>query len=219
MPYCILIYQQYSNDKLSNVMHWYKKKGLVPRCLKSGGRREVRSLSHSDIVRVVSFMKDYGEDNAISLPGRIPGQKNFAVKLLLSNTTRSSVFHFYKNALSEGERAVKKRTWYRLRKTLTPHIVTQKPMSDLCWYCQRNHSEIYLSNNLPAAVKLAKLKKQEHHLAIVDQERCAYREMVSNAKTTISMEQVENLSPNALCSRPITMHYSFDFAQQVHVGE
>ena len=40
--------------------------------------------------------------------------------------------------------------------------------------------------------------------------------MVSNAKTTISMQQVENLSPNAPCSQPTTMHNSFDFAQQVH---
>ena len=88
----------------------------MPRYPKSGGRREVRSLSYSDIVRVVSFIKNYGEDNAISLPGRIPGLKNFAVKLLPSNTTWSSVFHSYKNALSEGERAVKKRTWYRLCK-------------------------------------------------------------------------------------------------------
>ena len=39
---------------------------------------------------------------------------------------------------------------------------------------------------------------------------------MSNVKTTLSMEQVENLSPNAPCSRPITVHYSFDFAQQVH---
>ena len=202
-----------SNDKLLNVMKWYKENGLVPRYLKSGGRREIWSLSHSDIVRIVSFIKYYGEDNAISLPGCIPGQKNFAVKLLPSNTTRSYVFHSYKNALSEGERAVKKITWYRLWKTLIPYIVTLKPMSDLCWDCQRNHSEIYLSNNLPAVVKLAKLKKQEHRLAIVDQERCASREMVSNAKATISLEQVENLSPNAPCSRPITMHYSFDFVQ------
>ena len=144
-----------SNDKLSNAMKWYQENGLVPRFLKSGGRREVRSLSHSDNVRVVSFIKNYGEDNAISLPGRIPGQKNFAVKLLPSNTTRLSVFHSYKNALSEGERAVKEKTWYRLWKTLTPRVVTLKPMSDLCWDCQRNHSEIYLSNNLPAALKLA----------------------------------------------------------------
>ena len=44
-----------SNDKLSNVMKWYKENGLVPRFLKSGGRREVRPLSHSDIVSVASF--------------------------------------------------------------------------------------------------------------------------------------------------------------------
>jgi len=68
--------------------------------------------------------------------------------------------------------------------------------------------------NLPEAVKSAKLKKQQQHLATVGVERDLYRTMVSNCKASVAAGTV--LGQNAACSRSGVVHYSFDFAQEVH---
>lgn len=91
-------------------------------------------------------------------------------------------------------------------------------MTDLCWTCQQNNYCVYRSANLPEAVKSRKLLKQEEHLRLVDMERQFYRDMVAASKDTIAgMEGPVRLGPNAAVSKNIRMHYSFDFAQQVHI--
>lgn len=113
---------------------------------------------------------------------------------------------------------MKLQTFRKLWKTLVPFIVFCKPMTDLCWDCQKNNYQVYRSNNLPEAVKSAKVRKQLDHLKIVEEERNEYRRMVNNAKATIAQfPQPAGLGENNPCSRAIQMHYSFDFAQQVHI--
>jgi len=97
---------------------------------------------------------------------------------------------------------------------LVPQITIVKPRSDLCWECQQNNDAIYKSANLPECVKSAKLKKQEEHLRVVTLERSLYQDMVSDCKH--SLEGLGGLCTNKPCSRDLTAHYSFDFAQQVH---
>ena len=48
---------------------------------------------------------------------------------------------------------------------------------------------------------------------LVCAERELYRKQVADAKLVVVNTR---LGPNPPCSKPITMHYSFDFAQQVH---
>jgi hypothetical protein len=62
----------------------------------------IRFLSHEDIKRVVSFITLYAEANAIILPGRIPGFKDFNMKLLPSSVTKSSVFRLYRDAMNKN---------------------------------------------------------------------------------------------------------------------
>jgi hypothetical protein len=89
-------------------------------------------------------------------------------------------------------------------------------MSDLCFECQKNNYAIYRSANLPDIVKSAKLKKQEQHLLTVSTERSVYQQMIKDSKEVVKMIGVTQLGPNSPCSKNIEMHYSFDFAQQVH---
>jgi hypothetical protein len=90
-------------------------------------------------------------------------------------------------------------------------------MTDLCGECQLNNfNKIFRSPNLPDVVKGAKLRKQEEHLRIVEQERDVLRAMTNRAKETVANLEITTLSPNEQCSKDISMHYSFDFAQQIH---
>ena len=105
-----------------------------------------------------------------------------------------------------------RQTW----KKLFPFIVMARPMTDLCWTWQKNNSFIYRSANLSESDKSERLIQQEQHLMIVQQERSLYK-MVRSAKDVCRQLGVGELTANPPCSRQIEMHYSFDYAQQVHL--
>ena len=107
-------------------------------------------------------------------------------------------------------------TFRRLWKTLVPYIIRTKPMTDLCWQCQKNNSAIYKSANLTEAEKSNRCKNQEDHLMKVTLERSLYQEMVQNARDTVKVNSIHELCHCDTCCRDMTMHYCFDFAQQVH---
>ena len=97
-----------------------------------------------------------------------------------------------------------------------PYVVRTCPLTDLCWECQRNNEALYRSANLPDSVKSAKVLQQQHHLTLVQEERSIYNSMVHDAKLTVAAAGIETLGHNEPCSNDFAMHYSFDFAQQVH---
>ena len=115
-----------------------------------------------------------------------------------------------------GHRAVRLSTFLKLWRQLLPHIVQTRPMTDLCWECQRNNDAVQRSANLPDDVKSERVKRQEEHLSVVQQERSLYNSMVHDAKQTAAAASIANLGKTTANSSDITMHYSFDYAQQVH---
>ena len=48
-----------------------------------------------------------------------------------------------------GLRAAAHTTFLKYWRDLTPHIVVMKPMSDLCWVCQKNSSAIMKTRTMP----------------------------------------------------------------------
>ena len=112
-------------------------------------------------------------------------------------------------------RAVALTTFRKIWNVVCPFIVCCKPMSDVCWQCQKNNNLVYKSANLPDDQKQERCRKQQDHLTNVATERAFYRDLVKESKVTAEREGVR-LGQNDPCSRRIAMHYSFDFAQQVH---
>ncbi|ELU10976.1 hypothetical protein CAPTEDRAFT_195485 [Capitella teleta] len=90
-------------------------------------------------------------------------------------------------------------------------------MTDLCATCQQNNYLIYKSVNLAEEDKCEKLQKQESHLMQVHEERSLYQQMCDQAKAVCKEEGIDALQESAACNRGMTMHYSFDYAQQVHL--
>ena len=91
---------------------------------------------------VVRFILNFAEENAIILPGRIPGFKRDDVKALPSNLSKSAVWRVYKAAVKEGDRVVASSTFRKMWSQLLPYVVVCKPASDLCWVCQANNNLI-----------------------------------------------------------------------------
>ena len=61
---------------------------------------------------------------------------------------------------------------------------------------------------------MERIANQEEHLRCVNLERQLYRDMVNDSKLVVGEDR---LQPNIPCSKDYAMHYSFDFAQQVHI--
>jgi hypothetical protein len=141
------MYFRLSQDRLTGLLKWYKTDGLVPKYKKSGGRLSTlakQALSFDDIKRTVSFIICYADDHARVLPGRVPGFKHDDIKLLPSSHTKVVVYGQYKKSLEGTDfRVVGESSFRSLWNQLTPYIVTAKPMTDLCWTCQRNNTLIY----------------------------------------------------------------------------
>ena len=70
---------------------------------RTGGRKNnTKAFTFEDTKRTVSYISNYAEDNALVLPGRIPGFKRNDIKLLPSSDTKVKVYKSYR-AVSEQE--------------------------------------------------------------------------------------------------------------------
>ena len=55
------------------------------------------------------------------------------------------------------------------------------------------------------------------HLSHVEEERALYKAMTTECKAVVEQLGIQGLAQNEPCSREITAHYLFDFAQQVYI--
>ena len=90
-------------------------------------------------------------------------------------------------------------------------------MADLCWQCKENNERICRTANLPEEEKMQVLGEQLDHLRTVEEERKHYNQLVKEAKTAAAAAGITSPSRHTPNSLPMTCHYSFDFAQQVHL--
>jgi len=137
-----------SQDRLTSLIKWYKTEGLVPKEKNVGGRKTTGCLTYEDIENIVRFLTNYAALHAMVLPGRVHGFKRDDIKLLPSSHTSAHVYKEYKVTVEKnGNRVAGKSSFRRYWRELLPFIVTSKPMTDLCWTCQRNNTLIYRSAN------------------------------------------------------------------------
>ena len=115
---------------------------------------------------------------------------------------------FFKVSLSSF-----KREWAKY----CPEVFVTRPMTDLCWVCQQNNSRISRSANLTLDEKKQLVSEQDRHLTAVTEERSFYQYCVEVSKRTAEDLGLTTLEPSPACSKPVSMHYSFDYAQQVHL--
>ena len=111
-----------------------------------------------------------------------------------------------------GGRTVNVDSLHKLWPSLVPYTVKTRPMTDLCWICQKNNSAIYRSANVSDENKSERVRNQQAHLEKVVKERSLYQEMVRASKVVMETDE-SKLGIHTPASKDITMHYSFDYAQ------
>ena len=179
-----------SYSRFRRLKEHYEDHGI---CQRVHGNR--KGLPHNTLPQTVTedvknFLTNYVEENAVLLPGRIPGFKNDDIRLLSSSDTKMSVWRAFKRTCDEtGKQAVCYTTFLKLWEQFHPGVVVAKPMTDLCLTCQQNTSKLMRSANLPDREKSQCVLTQQEHLDCVQTERDYYRNACAEAKT--NFEQFE----------------------------
>jgi len=97
---CVKSMCSISKDKLSALCKWYRENGLIPRKKRSGGRKNnAACLEIDDVRRVVTFVTNYAEKNAVRLPGRVAHHFRSDIQLLPTSTTKSAVYQMYEESV------------------------------------------------------------------------------------------------------------------------
>ena len=164
------------------------------------------------------------------------------MQLLPSSSTKKSVWENYSVATkSIGQRIVGFSAFCKYWKKYIPHVIITKPMSDLCWVCQKNSSAIIRSANQPEEQKTKVSYQQLHYVQIItikiqvyqqarahieraSTEHAFYREACKEGRDTLQAAYtiVDGVFCPPLVASPCSLnlstcvHYSFDYAQQVH---
>lgn len=84
-----------SDSRLRRLKEHYDKYGIFPRTHGNTKRLPSNTLPQLVTANVHNFLVNYVEENAIVLPGRIPGFKSDEVKVLTSSETKMSVWRAY----------------------------------------------------------------------------------------------------------------------------
>ena len=178
------------------------------------------ALPQSTTEDVHSFMSNYVEENAIVLPGRIPRFKSDEVKVLQSSESKMGAWHVYNSACqASNKRVVSYSKFLEIWGKFFPNVVISKPMTDLCMTCQQNTNKLQRAANLSEVEKSECIRAHQEHINCAPAEGEFYKNSWTTTKKALEEleadEAINHANRNA-CSLKTTMHYSFDYAQQVH---
>ena len=200
-------------------MKHYRKNGLSLRVHGNKNRLPSSTSSAETVEQVVKFILNTAEEQALILPGRVPGFKRIDVKLLPSNLTKHGLWRTYTEiCLGTGTPSVGYSKFCDLWNQLCPFIVIMRPATDLCWTWQKNNNRIRNSVNLPESDKAEAVRAQEQHLFLASGERNFYKNCCQESKDGIQeyLKVVDFTVEREPCSYTGTVHYSYDYAQQLH---
>ena len=162
---------------------------------------------------MIHFLLQYSEQYALLLPVRVPWYSRDDIKVLPFSTSKRKFGKFLK--------PVAYRTFCLLWRKQLPHLLVMKPMTDLCWTCQKHSAAVVSAANNTSDAKSQVLLEYDR---VVVFERSFYKSMCDERKRSIkehftSNDEFEPPPPNSQLpanSNDIVAHYSFDYAQQIH---
>ena len=192
------------------------------KCRTHGSKKRMPSnpLPHSTIVDIKAFISNYVEENGVLLPGRIPGYKNDDIKLLSSCESKMGVWKCYtKSCEAAGKTSVCYSKFVDVWKDFFPNVVVAKPITDLCAAYQENTTKLQRSANFSDEEKSVCVKLHQEHLGKAKAERECHRKACREAEEHFAsfQQEFDFTEEHKPCALEGTMHYSFDYAQQVHV--
>lgn len=201
-----------SDSRFWRLKEHYQNHGVSLRTHGNTKRLPHNTVSQATIEGVKAFLSNYVEENAISLPGRIPGFKSDEIKVLSSSETKKSVWRAYEVPCEASDlQALRNMKFLQLWEQFYPNMVVAKPMTDLCFTCQQNTTKLQRAANLSDDAKSECVKAHQEHLNYAQAERQFYRDSClssENTLETIGTRTFLRSGSREACSLNATIHYS-----------
>lgn len=169
-------------------------------------------------MQAVKLVKNYAEQHALVLPGRLPSYRlNTDLMILPCTMKKKCIYELYKKATDDTEvKPIGRTWWYDLWNEFCGNVVIQKPRTDLCNICQQQTVSLGTLQALGEDEKMQRIKRSLEHLETVQVERIYYNSVILECKGELTSRNANNrLSKHPPCSYQGRTHYSFDFAQQI----
>ena len=176
--------------RLKNIRKAFHQDGVQPRVHGNTRRLPKHTLTLESVEYVVRFLLNYFEQHGLLLPGRVPGYARDDIKLLPSSTSKRGIWKLYCGAADQVPEIhkVAYSTFCHVWKHQLPHLILMKPMTDLCWTCQKNSTAVLRSANCPDKDKSSALVEFEEHLRIVQTERSFYKTSCKTCKDCVTAQ-------------------------------
>ena len=199
-----------SDKRYRNLYKHWENNGLTPKIHGSHGKSPSNATSLETVEAVLTFVRNLAAAMALPLPGRLPNCKDERVVLLPTDMSKMEVYRRYCQASrDDGTQPVGKITFLNLWSKQLLYINVMKPATDLCWDCQQNMALVQRSGNLSEEEKSVRLQAAQNHILLARKQRDHYNAECDECATQWNERD---------STRPYkgAMHYSFDYAQQVH---
>ena len=207
-----------SNTRYRNVASHYNINGLVSRDHGNKGRLPSNAIPFEEKTHITTFIESYARDNALPLPGRVPGHRDETHLVISSSETKKDIGELYCSVSNEAKiQPVGYSLFVELWNTLLPWIVIASPSSDLCWTCQKFRETLAASPNLLDNEKVQMVEQYKNHLQDAKNNRNYYNKQIDQA--SLDFDNAKDFTvfhPSAHCSFDGVAHYSWDYAQQLH---
>ena len=169
---------------------------------------------------VKNFLENYAEIHGLPSPGRNINRITQSLTLLPAETSYKSVYRDFIAGLENDStlKLLKYDAFRKLWHQLTPYIQIMSPRTDLCDTCQHFRNGLQYNARKEEEAKDL-LKKYKEHLVKAKLERNYYNKNTKLAEQQRKLvdEQFITRGKADYCSVDATAHYSYDWAQNVHV--
>ena len=167
-----------------------------------------------------NFLENYAEIHGLPSPGRNVNRITQSLTLLSAETSYKSVYRDFIAGLENNStlKLLKYDAFRKLWHQLTPYIQIMSPRTDLCDTCQHFRNGLQYNARKEEEAKDL-LKKFKEHLVKAKLERNYYNKNTKLAEEQRKLvnEHFTTRSKTDYCSVDATAHYSYDWAQNVHV--
>ena len=219
-----LFYYGETSKRLDRLKSYVTGKSIAIPVHGNSGRTPVNAYNMSDKEKVKSFILNFTAIHGLPDPGRDVRKGKGKLRVLLPSIMNyNSVHHQYTiNIKTSGKYPIAYRTFLKIWQEEFPHVKFNDPRSDLCMTCENFKKRL---NKVAAALDENKEKKQvQIHKEALDHIKQAKKErLFYKANAKVANEYYRKLGSKTVQSKPskpnsknIMLHYSWDFAQQLH---
>ena len=199
-----------------NLMKRWQNSGVELHTHGNRGKANKKQLTAKDVTDIVMFIDNLASTHAMILPGRVPAFKDPNLKLLPSSLPKSKVHRLFLSAAQDSDRRmVSYCIFCRVWKQYRPNVRVQNPRTDLCSVCTSNQLSLGAMSNLSEEEQLKLLKASSDHLVHANKECMEYKRQITESRD--NFDQNLKMGHHKPCSFDGFIHYSFDYAQQVHI--